>query len=199
MSSSTYNLILLKSSLKNRDILLNSFKTEGPQIDRHVRTEIRFPARDAGARFHPSMLGFPRSGRQGALRIACRLHRLRLHRAVSARRLAGADHDAALAAGNGGQAGRADGRRHDDGRRPVGEGRKSQAHDGRRDRGEQGRHPQSVLPFHPLWRRQARCDHARQRGLAGQAQLHRFSPRRRAPFLGQPHAGDGFGQAQAHP
>ena len=46
---------------------------------------------------------------------------------------------------------------------------------------------------------EARRDHARQRGLAGQAQLHRFPARRRAPFLGQPHAGHGFGQAQAEP
>ena len=56
---------------------------------------------------------------------------------------------------------------------------------------------QGVRPLHPLRRRHDRRDHARQRRLAGQAQLHRLPARRRPALLGQPHAGDGFGEAAA--
>ena len=133
--------------------------------------------------------------RQGALGRPRRLYRLRLHGAVAACRLAGADHDAALAAGDRRQAGGADGRRHDHGRRSVRQGREPQAAHRRGDRGQQGRHQTGLRPFHPLRRRQARRHHAGQRRVAGEAQLHRFPARGRPAFLGQPHAGDGFGEA----
>ena len=48
-----------------------------------------------------------------------------------------------------------------------------------------------------LRRRQARRRHARQRGMADQAELDRDAARYRPAFLGQPHAGDGLGQAPA--
>ena len=51
--------------------------------------------------------------------------------------------------------------------------------------------------FITLRRGQDRRDHARQRRLAGEAQLHRLPARRRPAFLGQPHAVDGFGEAAA--
>ena len=48
--------------------------------------------------------------------------------------------------------------------------------------------------LHELRRRQDRRRHARQRGMADQAQLHRVPARRRPAFLGQPHAVDGLGE-----
>ena len=83
------------------------------------------------------------------------------------------------------------------GRRSLRQGREPQAADRRADRGQQGRHQQGVRAVHALRRRQDRRHHARQRGMADQAQLHRFPARRRPAFLGQPHAGDGFGEAAA--
>ena len=96
---------------------------EEPKGDRRVQTPFRFPARADRARLRPSVLGLRRPRREGAERIAGRLYRLRLHRAVAARRLAAADHDAALAAADRRQAAGADGRRHDHGRRSLGQGR----------------------------------------------------------------------------
>ena len=55
------------------------------------------------------------------------LHRLRRHRAEPPCRQPRPDHDAAPAAAGRAQADRADGRRHDQGRRPVGQGREPQA------------------------------------------------------------------------
>ena len=52
-------------------------------------------------------------------------------------------------------------------------------------------------PLPRLRRRPDRRDDGRQRRVAGAAQLHRLPARRRPALLGQPHAGDGFGQAPA--
>ena len=65
-------------------------------------------------------------------------------------RLAGADHDAALAARDRPPADRADGRRHHQGRRPLGQGRGAPVAHRREDRGEHGRDPPGVLAFRRL-------------------------------------------------
>ena len=109
---------------------------------------------------------------------------------------AGADHDAALAAADRRQAGRADGRRHHEGRRSVRQGRE-RASCSRSSRSRPTRPASSTVfsRFLSFGDGHDRRDHARQRRVAGEAQLHRLPARRRPAFLGQPHAVDGFGEA----
>ena len=117
-----------------------------------------------------------------------RLYRFRLHGAVAAYRLAGADHDAVLDAADRPPPDRLDGRRDHAGRRSVGQGR--QPHDPHRrgDRREPQRHPQGLLEFPEVRRRPDRRHDGEQCRLAQFAQLHRLPARRRPAFLGQPDA-----------
>ena len=66
----------------------------------------------------------------------------------------------------------------------------------RGDRGQQGGHQARLRHVSDVRRRRRRdAADGRQRRMAGAAQLHRVSARRRPPLLGQPHADDGLGQA----
>ena len=91
----------------------------------------------------------------------------------------------------------ADGRRHHSGGRPLGQGRDARHPAGRGDRGQQGEHQGRVLQDLEVRRRQDRRRHARQRGVADQAQLHRHAARHRPALLGQPHADHGLGAPAA--
>ena len=159
-----------------------------PRSDRkHDHLPLRLPAHPRGARLHPSVLrpgGARRACREGSAHRLCRLRLHRRRRCMSASPL---DHDAALAAEDRRQADHADGRRHDARRRSVRQGRDAPHPDRRGDRGEQGEPEGGLRPLRRL-RRTERGDHARQRRVAGAAQLHRLPARRRPAFLGQPDA-----------
>ena len=75
------------------------------------------------------------------------------------------------------------------------ESRKLLTHRG--DRGQQARHPAGLQQVPALRQGAERRHDGRQRRMADQAELHRLPARYRPAFLGQPHAGDGFGQAAA--
>ena len=62
-----------------------------------------------------------------------------------------------------------------------------------RDRSQQGKHPRRVRQGAALRLWPQRCGHARQCGMADQAQLDRDVARRRPVLLCQPHADHGFG------
>ena len=165
----------------------------------HPRSD--FLATPPGARLHSSMFPILRGwmkkrvqGRWSPISVST-APRLRFMSASLV-----ADHAAALAAEGRRQAGRADGRRHHDGWRPVRQGRKPQAADGRAGSksnkagirkvfsrfmtfGESK--TEAVMPDNAEW--------------LSQAQLYRLSARRRATFLGQSHAGDGSGEAATDP
>ena len=137
----------------------------------------------------PAGLHRPRGPRRAAdRRRRPRLHRLRRHRAVAARRAPAQHHDAALAAEDRPQADHADGRRHHQGRRPVVPLRRAPAADARADRRQHRDHPRRLRQVPRLRRRADRRAHARQRRVARRAQLPRLPARHRPALLGQPDA-----------
>ena len=95
-----------------------------------------FLQRSGRARLHPSGLRAGGARRAARARADHRLYRLRLHGGLAARRLAAADHDAALAAEDRPPADRADGRRHHARRRSLRQGREPPHPDRRGDRGQ---------------------------------------------------------------
>ncbi len=107
-------------------------------------------------------------------------------------------HDAVLAAAERQQADHPDGRRHHHGRRPLRQGR---------DRGQYAFIEEIDANKDSIkWCfRQGSCAsvpaprrrHVGQRRMADETQLDRNAARYRPAFLGQPHAGDGFGAAPA--
>ena len=103
-----------------------------------------------------------------------------------------------LAAADRQQADRADGRRHHPRRRSLRQGRDPQDPV---DRGHRSSNKDGIKQvfsrFLNFGDGKHRRRHAGQRGMADQAQLDRDAARHRPAFLGQPHAGDGFGQAAA--
>ena len=149
---------------------------------RQCMTDVPFlpPQAARRARLHP-----PGDRRRGARRAGGeggrhRLHRLRRDRAEPSRRQPGPDHDAAPAAAGRPQADRADGRRDDQGRRSVGQGREPQAAHRRGDRRQHRRHPPGVRALPDLRRRADRRRHGQQCRMARRARVHPVPARGRA-------------------
>ena len=93
---------------------------------------------------------------------------------------------------------RADGRRHDAGRRSVRQGRKPRASSPTRQIDEQSRrHPRDLRQIPEIRRRPGDAIMANNADWLEHAQLHRLPARRRAAFLGQPHARVRLGEAAA--
>ena len=108
-----------------------------------------------------------------------------------------ADHAAALVAEDRPQADRADGRRHDQGRRSLGPRRDAPAAHDRADRRQHGEHQEELRQLPEVRQRPDRRGDGQQRRLARHAALHSAAARCRPALLGQPHADHGFGEAPA--
>ena len=116
------------------------------------------------------------------------LCRLRLHRRQPAYRQPDVDHAAALVPEDRQQADRIDGRRHDEDRRPLREGRIPPAFVRRADRPQHGRDPPGLRQIPAIRQPRGRRGHGQQRRLARWIALHPVPARCRPAFLGQPHA-----------
>src|SRR5215831_8518645 len=112
-----------------------------PRAPTSEHLQVRIPAYSGKPGFHPPDLRArgPRHAR--AQRQDHRLYRVRLHRALTARGIAAADHDALLDAADWSPPDRADGRRDHARWRPIGQRREPQDPDRRGYQPESRRHP----------------------------------------------------------
>ena len=150
--------------------------------------EIGLPRRLPGAGLRSGLHRHGGAGRGAAGGHGAGLHRLRRHRALAPCRAPDEHHAAALAAADGAHADHPDGWGDDQGGRPELPLGRAPASVGRGDRRQRRRHPQDLRAL-PRLRggRDGRPD-ARQRRVAGRAQLPRVPARRGPALLDQPDA-----------